>query len=55
MQKLKIKGKVYEYPYQTVLIYDDDHALIKKLTKEEKTTIPQLLSKMIQDYANRTR
>ena len=47
MQKIKMKGKEYEYPYSTILCFDDDHIRIKVMAASQKKTIPQIINQLL--------
>lgn len=50
MQKITMKGKTYEYPYQAVLMYEDHHQTLKILCAKNKKTLPQMIGLIIDKY-----
>jgi hypothetical protein len=50
MQKIKMNGKTYEYPYSVVLMFEDNHQTLKVLSAKNKKTMPQMLSLIIENY-----
>jgi len=54
MQKVKINNKVYQYPYQNVLMNIEDHKKLKVMCAMENLTIPKMLNKLLEQYSNET-